>query len=215
MRSLRTALLGGSAALAVAGFAGIAAAQAPATNVLTVTLPQGGVAHIRYAGDVAPQVTVAMGPATPAVLAPLPAMFGPASPFATMQRISAEMDREAAAMLRRAAALAAAPWPGPGTLGEAKLRPMPPGSRSYSFVSTRWGNGVCSRSVEITSPADGGRPRVVTRSSGDCGPQTGSAGGTVALPTAPTPAHGPDLLWARGAGAHPSAGILREADWRR
>jgi hypothetical protein len=215
MRSIGTALLAGVAAVALAGFAGPASAQSRQIHVLTVPLPGGGIEQIRYSGDVAPQVTVTPGPAALADVVALPTMFGPGSPFATMERVSAEMDREAAAMLRQAAAFSAQPWPAPGQLSAAALREMPPGSSSYSFVSTMSGGNFCTESVAITTPANGGRPHVVRRSSGNCGPQTGAAGGPVALPTAPLPAHGPRLRWARSARPQPYAGLVREADLQR
>ncbi len=46
MRSMRTALLAGAAALAV-GMPGAASAQSPQTHVMTIALPGGGTAAIR------------------------------------------------------------------------------------------------------------------------------------------------------------------------
>ncbi len=106
MRTLRTALLAGVAASAI-GFPGAALAQSPQTHVMTVRLPGGGVEQIRYTGDVPPQVVVAESPAPIEAFAPMPSLFGPQSPFAALDRISAEMDRQAAAMFRQADALAA------------------------------------------------------------------------------------------------------------
>lgn len=209
MRMLRNTVLAGVAAIGLAGFSGAAAAHGPQIHVLTVPLPGGGVEEIHYTGDIPPQVTIAPGWASPSALAPLPAMFGPDSPFAMMQRISAAMDRQAAAMLRQAEALADAPS---AALSEAALRNLPPGTQSYSFFSSVNGNRVCSRSVAITTPANGGRPHVVTRSSGSCGaPETGAA----ALPPAPAPTKRPDMLWTRYQGTRPYAGMVREANWRR
>ena len=59
----QTALRAGTAAIALAGFCGIAAAQTSPTHVLMVALPGGGVAQVRYAGDVAPQIAVSDSPA--------------------------------------------------------------------------------------------------------------------------------------------------------
>ena len=51
MRSLRTMLLGGIAAL---GFAGVATAQSADTHVMTIRLPGGGIGEIHYVGYVRP-----------------------------------------------------------------------------------------------------------------------------------------------------------------
>src|ERR1051326_1747116 len=103
MRNLRKALFAGIAASAM-GFTGAALAQNSNTHLLTVKLPDGGVAQIRYTGDVPPQVEFSKG-APLDVWAPIPTLFGPGSPFAALDRISAEMDQEAAAMFARADAL--------------------------------------------------------------------------------------------------------------
>ena len=56
MRKMRTALGASVAAIAAIGFCGMAAAQSPQAHVLMITLPDGGIEQIRYAGEVAPQV---------------------------------------------------------------------------------------------------------------------------------------------------------------
>ena len=76
MRVFRTALVAGAAVIAVAGISGVATARDLNTHVMTVQLPGGGVAEIRYTGDLPPQVV--LGPAPTALVA----FFGPASPFA-------------------------------------------------------------------------------------------------------------------------------------
>src|SRR4051812_40894357 len=106
MRVLRTALLAGVAAATI-GFSAAATAQSPNTHVMTVRLPGGGTAEIRYSGDVAPQVVFSEAPANFGGPVLMPSLFGPASPFAMLDRVSAEMDRRAAAMFREADALAA------------------------------------------------------------------------------------------------------------
>jgi hypothetical protein len=224
MRRFTTAFV---AALAIGG-SSAALAQTSQTHVMTVRLPDGGVAQIRYAGDVAPQVSVGDAAAPVAAWAPMPSLFGPDSPFAMMERISAEMDRRAAAMFRQADALAAQAQS--GQLTEAAAGNLPPGGQSYSFVSTMSGNGVCSQSVEITSQGNGAPPRIVRHSSGDCAVAPGGSG-TVNLPTAPAarpdaiwtnarpatpdatraaPATQPDVLWTSAKGARPYAGLARE-----
>jgi fermentation-respiration switch protein FrsA (DUF1100 family) len=159
MRVLRTALLAGAAVVAVAGLWGLAAARDLYTHAMTVQVPGGGIAEIRYTGDVPPQVVFSPAPAALGALMPFGAFFGPASPFATLDRISAAMDREAASLMRRAELLANAPALAPNQPIEMAQGNLPPGTESYSMVSTWSGNGVCTQSIEITSPANGGKPR--------------------------------------------------------
>jgi hypothetical protein len=206
MRTLRKALFAGAAAVAL-GFSGAALARTPQTHVMTLALPGGGVAQIRYTGNVAPQASFSAVPAPLAAISPMPAVFGPASPFAALDRISAEMDRQAAAMLRQAQALAREAQS--GRLTKAALRRLPPGSASYTFVSTMSGNSVCSESVEITAPGNGAPPRVVRHRSGNCAAMPGGAG-SIALPTATPPAGRPDVVWTGAHGARPYAGLVRE-----
>jgi hypothetical protein len=143
---------------------------------------------------------------------PFGAFFGPASPFATLDRISAEMDREAASLMRRAEMLANAPALAPNQPIEMAQGNLPPGTESYSRVSTWSGNGVCTHSIEITSPANGGKPRVVSHSSGNCGSAPGSTG-VIRTPTMPAPTHPPDILETHG--TPPYGGLVREAAWPR
>jgi hypothetical protein len=191
-----------AAATTLAGVSGVAAAQSTRAHVMTVQLPGGGVAQIQYTGDVPPQVTVsdalvAAPTSFSPVFAAMPSMFGADSPFAMFDRISAEMDRQMAAMWRRAEMLSAQ---SPSQLTEAAMRNLSAGSEGYSFVSTLSGNGVCVRSMQITSSGNGAVPKVVSHSSGNCeaemAPQiNGGATGSVNLPTSPAPAQRPDTLW--------------------
>ena len=212
MRVFQTALLAGAAAIAVSGLSGVAAARDLNTHVMTVQLPGGGVAEIRYTGDVPPQVVFSPAPTALGAFVPFGAVFGPASPFATLDRISAAMDREAASLIRQAEMLANAPAFAPNRPIETALGNLPPGTESYTMVSTWSGNGVCTQSVEITSPANGGRPRVLSRSAGNCGSAPGSAG-VIRAPTLPAPTHSPDILETRG--TQPYGGLVREAAWQR
>ena len=90
-------------------------------------------------------------------------------PFAALDRISAEMDREAQALLNETARLQRSAL-FPGARGLTDSGRLAPGARSVSVVSTLSGGHMCSRSVEVFPSPDGGRPRIVTRTSGDCGP---------------------------------------------
>ncbi|HXR94773.1 MAG TPA: hypothetical protein VN718_02780 [Rhizomicrobium sp.] len=168
MRTL-SKLLGACAITALAGSAAWAASTA-SQHRLTVWLPGGGSETITYAGAVAPKVSF-----TPSdfAVAPLPSpaafdamAFDGAMPI---DRISAAMDADMAYMMRQADAMMAmpvmvAPFNG---ITEADLNGMPPGSQSYSVVSTMNGNNVCTRSVQVTESGHG-KPEVVRHSSGNC-----------------------------------------------
>src|SRR4051794_37390725 len=182
MSSLRKALLARIAAIGI-GLSGAASAQS--VHVMTVPVPGGGVAQIRYTGEVPPQIGFVPAPAAFDPWMQVFSVFGPESPFAMLDRISAEMDRRAAAMFRYADVMAAgAPA---GEVAEAASGAMPPGSQSYSYVSTISGSGVCTQSVRITSRGDG-PPRVERHSSGNCGPVAAPPAGRCAgQPGAPVP----------------------------
>jgi len=179
MRLTRKAVLAGLASLAVAGAA--VAAEAPRFHSMNVNLPDGAVVHVRYSGEVAPTVTVGRAPA-PRWLDPAGVLtgFDPA-PFAALDRMAAEMDREAAAMLRQARLGVDGGWPG---LDLAAAGNLPAGAAAYSFVSETTSNGRCTRSVEVTRAAPKAKPNVVTHQSGDCA-------GSPALQAAPAPQPGP------------------------
>lgn len=169
MQTARKILSAGIATVALAGGAGLALAQGPAFHTVTVQFPDGGTATIRYTGEAAPQVTFGGNPLAAG-------FYEPVQPFLALDRISAQMDREMAALMRQADAMAFPPA-NPDQVFEAGLRSVPPGTTSYSFVSTMAGNGVCTRFTEITST--GGRPKVVTRTSGHCGPMNNATLGPV------------------------------------
>jgi len=210
MRNVRTALLASAAAVALAGFSGVAAARDLNTHLMTLQLPGGGVAEIRYTGDVFPQVVLSPAPAELGSLMPISAFFGPGSPFAMLDRMSVAMDREAASLMRQAEMLANATAFAGNQPIEATPRNIPPGTQSYTMVTTWSGNGVCTQSVEITSPANGGRPHVVSHSSGNCGSPPGSAG-VIGTPALRAPTHRPDIIETHG--TTPYAGLVREAAW--
>lgn len=168
MRISRTAIL---VALAVAGSAGYAAAQQPAMHTMTVKMPDGGIATIRYSGNVAPNVTFGRAPWSAA-------FFGASSPFAAFDRISAQMNREMDVLLRQAHMLAL-PFADSNPLFHATLHPdgnrAPSGLMQYSMMSTLSGNGSCTRSVAITSSGNGAKPHIVSQTSGHCAKTAGHA----------------------------------------
>ncbi|GGO91516.1 hypothetical protein EV664_102536 [Stakelama pacifica] len=160
---LRTAVLAGAAAIATAG---TAMAAANDNKVITVDLPDGSLARIEYQGDVAPEVTVQRATRLVPVRLSDPAM---AAPFLLFDRIAADMDRQMDAMFRQARMLEAAAARGV-TLDRAAFGNLPSGTVSYRFVSTSTGNGICRRSVQVTSLGTDQQPKVVSRSSDDCDP---------------------------------------------
>jgi hypothetical protein len=214
MRNVRTAIVAGAAATVVAGLAGAAMARDLNTHVMTVEVPGGGVAEIRYSGDVQPPLVLSPGPTTSSAIEPFGAFFGPASAFAELERMSAAMDREVASLMRQAEVFARAQVFGGNQPIEVGLRSLPPGTTSYTMVSTWSGSGVCSQSVEITSPANGGTPRVVSQRSENCGSVPGSTG-PIGAPSVPAPTQRPDILETGVHGNTPSPGLVREAVWQR
>jgi hypothetical protein len=164
VRTLRMAFLAGAAAIAASGFVGAATADSN-PHILTVRLPDGSVEHIRYVGDQPPEVS--LDQETGPLASPASDLFGADAVFADLDRMSADMDRRAAAMLEEARRMEAHAFAGsdPLLLDFGKL----PGWRGYSVVSTMSGNHICTRSVQHSSSSDGRPPRVVTRTSGDCG----------------------------------------------
>lgn len=157
---LRTAALIGAAILAASGLAG----GLSKAHVLTVRLPDGSIEQVRYLGDQPPLISFDEEPTLPFE------WFGADSAFAVLDRMSAEMDRETAAILNEAAGLRDSALLPSGSLTPIDLGKLPPGARGFSVISTLSGGHVCTRSFEYSASPDGGRPRIVTRTSGDCSP---------------------------------------------
>ena len=183
MRTLNSVLLGGFAALALAGSPALAADKTATPHEMTIRLPGGAVERIQYIGDVAPRIVVQSEPFDAAW--PNAAMFWATPSFAALDRFSAEMNRQMDVLFRQAQALALSPLPDSGGATETALRSLPPGTSSYTFTSTFTGKGVCTQSLQVTTSANGGKPQVVSSKSGDCGPKSDSAG--------PVDAHQPQL----------------------
>lgn len=171
MQTLRSAFLIGAGLIAAAGLASQALAQQetrqPAIrHQMTVRLPDGSLEVIRYSGDQPPAAEFrgASDPTSYTVTAFDP--FDDASPFAEMQRISAEMDRETAAMFNNAQFLAQ--WPaGADSVMKVDLSRLPKGAQGYTMISTTSSKGTCTRFMEyISSGSD--KPQVRTSSSGNC-----------------------------------------------
>jgi hypothetical protein len=162
--------------IAAAGLTGLALAAAPAFHDMTLDIPGGGIAHIRYIGDTPPKVNFVRSETALA-----PAAFGPsASPFAELDRISALMDAQMAEMMLHAR-----------MMQQAAMQQVPFGaSGEGGLIQAGSGQGFCMHSVQITS--DGrSAPKVVSQTSGNCGAE--------AKPAAPAAAAGqsaPDPLQA-------------------
>jgi hypothetical protein len=150
-----------SFALAGAAFA---AGNGDKVHNLMIALPDGSVQHLRYTGDVAPQVVFLPAHAVAAPVAMIDDFY---APFAEMDRMAAEMDRQSDAMLRQAALLAAQGKAG-AQPSRAVVGQLPAGSFSYSFVSTSTGNGTCSQSMQVTSYGPNQKPKVIQQTSGNC-----------------------------------------------
>ena len=161
-----------SFALASAAVAGVTANK---VHNLMIALPDGSVQHIRYTGEVAPQVVIL--PASEAI-APIAMFDAFDAPFAQLDRMVAEMDRENDAMLRQAALLAAQPANGVAHPGLTMVGQLPAGTVTYSFVSTSNGKASCSQSWQMTSYGPNQKPKLVSHSSGNC-----AASPMQALPT--------------------------------
>jgi hypothetical protein len=191
MQTTRIALLAGVAAVALAGLTGIAEAGSPETHVLTLRLPDGQVEQVRYMGDLPP--TVFLTPAARPAFAAPPDPFA-ADPFVMFEQISAALDRQEAAMFRMINAVAE------------------PNGAGFATIPVLAGPGVCSRSVQITFEGNGQAPRIVSRTSGDCGVAHGKPA-PVMLPNAPARKPAPDIVQAKAAKPY-LALVHHVGDWQ-
>lgn len=158
MRKATVALLAGAGLALAAG----TAAAAERLHTMQVALPDGSIAEIAYAGNVAPRTEV------------VPAEAVAYDPFAEMERISAMMEARHAAMMRRMAALQqqarAAVAAGQAAPGQVLVTgTLPAGARySYTMVSTTSGANGCTQTVEYRSDGSSAQPKVTRTNSGDC-----------------------------------------------
>jgi len=177
MRKNRTAVLAGVAALIAVG---TAVAATHNSHVMKIAMPDGSIAKIEYQGDVAPKVAVAPQPFGLAEMSLPVAVFDPFvlaslgsdqtswAPFAELDRMTAQIDRDMRAVIDQASAMQAQMAAPTGKLDMAAFGKMPAGTVHYSFVSTSTGKGSCGQSVQITSYGGNAEPKVVRTSSGDC-----------------------------------------------
>ena len=158
-------------AIAVAGIAaalaGTAIAANPKTHVMNVPLPDGSVARVEYAGDVAPKVTIAPAPFESAWLP------GAMPSFAGFDRMIEQMDRQTQEMMHHVQQMQVhSGQPGLNVAGYGNL---PAGADSVSVVSFSNGRGTCTRTTQVVSEGVGKPPKVTSNVSGDCGSAPGAA----------------------------------------
>lgn len=183
MRFVRTAII---ATAATAALAGAAIAARDDSKMMLVALPDGSVEHIRYEGDVAPQVMFVRDPAPDPIFV---AASGPGSAFAEMERISAAMEAHAQAMMRQVAAMQAQMSAADGRgilMTNAAGRPV--GVMHYSYVSSTTTADGCTQTVQYSSDGSSSQPKLIRTSAGPCG--TAKAAPAV-TPTSAAPAAKP------------------------
>ena len=162
------------AAVAIsAALAGTAIAAGQKTHRMDVPLPDGGVVHVDYVGDVAPKVTVA-----PVVERGLWAPMAFPS-FGNFDRMFEQLSQQ----MRQIQTMPIAP--GTPGMNIASYGNMPEGSSSISVISTSNGGISCTRTTEVVSQGNGKPPKVMTNVSGNCGgvapraaPQAAPSGGS-------------------------------------
>ena len=163
MRTLPAIALAGIAA----ALAGTAIAASPKTHVMNVPLPDGSVARVEYAGDVAPRVTIAPAPFESAWLP------GAIPSFAGFDRMIEQMNRETQDMMRQVQQIQT--HPGQAGLNVAEYGNLPAGADSVRVVSVSNGRGTCTRTTQMVSQGAGKPPKVTSNVSGDCGSGAGAA----------------------------------------
>jgi hypothetical protein len=168
-KSHKVALAGAVTAL----LAGAAIAASRDSHVMTVNMPDGGVARIHYFGDTPPKVQLV--PASPDRIAFADPFASDAafSPFAEMERVSAMMDARMNAMMRQAATMQnqTAPVPTDGAPHMVMFSNLPKGAHvQYSYTSTTVDKNGCAQSVSWSSNGTAsGQPKMVKTASGSCG----------------------------------------------
>jgi hypothetical protein len=156
-------LLAGAAALALTAAVTAAVASGPSDrHEITVQLPGGGTERIEYTGA-APQVVFSPAPLAWPWVAPGDLWEAPS--FVSLERMPADMDRQMDSLYRHeSAAILAAP-----TVDDVTFENLPPGTISTTWFSASSGNGFCARVTQISKPASGSKPQIVSHETGDCG----------------------------------------------
>ncbi|AMK26120.1 MULTISPECIES: hypothetical protein [Sphingobium] len=160
-KALRSVALMGVAACFATGAAMAASNDG---RMMTVDLPDEPLIQITYTGDIAQGARIIPDAhLTPVWLHPFHS-----APFTMLERMSLEMDRTFAAMMRQAETMKTVALAQSNGMTFAS-RTMPSGTVRYSYVMTGEGGSYCSKSVQIMSNGSGAKPSVVSQSSGDCG----------------------------------------------
>ena len=167
MRRLSAFVVAGLAATAVAG---TAVAAAPRTHNMDVSLPDGGVAHIEYVGDIAPKVTIAQRP-----MADAGDWAMPFPSFASFDRMMQDMQRQSQEMMRRAQQMSRAPTGAAPYI--ASYGSMPAGETSTTMISVSNNGATCTRTTQVISEGPGKAPKVTSNMSGQCGGASSSPSG--------------------------------------
>lgn len=173
MRKLPAIAFAGVAAAALAGTA-FAAAR---SHVMKVSLPDGSVARIEYAGDVAPKIVVEP-------VAPIAGQWAamPLPSFAGFGQMIEQMNRETEAMIRQAQQMARQPGSVPGAPWVASFGNPPAGVTSTTIVSYSNGGSTCTRTTESVAQGPGKPPKVTSSVSGNCGTSASPAPPASAAP---------------------------------
>ena len=187
MQPFRMLCLAGALTAGVTAAAGYAYAGQSGGQMITFTAPPGMVTQIELSSSGPARISAVPVSAMPVVIAmpqmpvmppmammpalPVPAAFfapgDPAqNPLAQIERISAEMNQQAAAMMKALDTMPAAPGMG------ASFAMSPGGSASYTFISANSATPgtACMESVEILGQGPGNAPKVLSRRVGHCGP---------------------------------------------
>jgi hypothetical protein len=170
MRLIHASLLVGAAVLGLIAFTLPGTGKDPTVHEMTIQLPGGGSETIQYTGKVAPKVSFDQRPFL--LTWPAPIAFGFEPSFAALDRIAADMDRQMDTFWRQADTMARRESP---DLDQVEIQNLSPGASAYSIMSESFGNNFCSRVTEITTRPNGGKPKVVSRTSGNCNASPGGA----------------------------------------
>jgi hypothetical protein len=139
-------------------------------HTMLVNLPDGTVAHVSYAGDVAPNIVFQPVDAPRETAMETRAM---ADPFAQMAMISAMMDRQTDAMMQQVAAMqqaAATQGSAPGMTATG-AQALPQGMH-MTYVSTTQDANGCTRTISYSSDGTQAAPKVTEAASHGCAAAT-------------------------------------------
>ncbi|MCD2177705.1 hypothetical protein [Rhizobium sp. C1] len=157
-------MIGAAATAAVAIIAGPVLARDINFHNLTLRMPDGGMEQVRYIGNTPPQVSFDDFSLRPDTVADI--FF--ANPFAAMEQISADMDRQAAQLMNLASNDAFPAGPQSMKAMDARLNTLPPGTEGYSVYTVSSGGKTCTEKMAFGYDGQG-KPMIEKASSGSCG----------------------------------------------